>query len=122
MSKITRGIRGAVSIAENAAEAINAGTTELLETIIRKNDLHAEDLVSIFFTVTPDLNAGFPAAAARKLGLTDVPLMCATEIDVPGSIPLVVRILVHFNTTKTLQEIQHVYLGEAVKLRPDIKS
>lgn len=116
-----RGIRGAINITENTKEAITSATKELLGEMLRENELISEDIASIFFTVTPDLNAEFPAWAARELGLTWVPLLCCTEINVPGSMPMVIRILIHANTTRGQREIRHIYLREAVRLRPDIK-
>ena len=115
-----RGIRGAITADENTPESINEATTELLLAIMRKNQLVLEDVVSIFFTVTADLNADFPASAARDLGWNMVPLLCATEIDVPGSIGKCIRVLVHVNTTKTQKDIVHCYLREAGNLRPDL--
>ncbi|TDA64004.1 MAG: chorismate mutase [Clostridia bacterium] len=114
-----RGIRGAVTVEENSAGAILAATERLLAEILQANDLQVEDIVSIIFTVTPDLNAEFPAAAARRLGWREVPLLCATEIGVPGSLSRVVRVLLHAYTEKEAAAVRHIYLGEAVKLRPD---
>jgi chorismate mutase len=115
-----RGIRGAINITENTKVAITTATRELLAEILKQNELDPADIASIFFTVTQDINAEFPAVAARELGLTWVPLLCCTEINIPGSLPLVIRILIHANTTRSQQEIKHIYLGEAVRLRPDI--
>ncbi len=114
-----RGIRGAISVAENTKEAITAETTELLQAVIKTNKIKTEDIASIFFSVTTDLDAEFPAAAARKMGYTDVPLLCLTEIPVPGSLPSCLRVLVHVNTEKSQKEMRHIYLKEAIKLRPD---
>ncbi|MEI6043724.1 MAG: chorismate mutase [Chloroflexota bacterium] len=114
-----RGIRGAISVPENSAEAIYAATQELLLRIFEENQLNYDDIGSIFFTTTRDLDAGFPAFAARKLGLTDIALMCGHEMEVPGALPRTLRVLLHVNTTKSGAELRHVYLGDAVTLRPD---
>ncbi|NPA91772.1 MAG: chorismate mutase [Chloroflexi bacterium] len=119
MSTVCRGVRGAVTVASNTREAILEETRRLLALMIRLNGIEAEDVASAIFTTTRDLNAEFPALAARQLGWWDVPLLCGHEMDVPGQLPRVVRILVHWNTGKTQQEIIHVYLGGAAKLRPD---
>lgn len=115
-----RGIRGAITVKENAPEEIVEGTYELVQEMLRRNAVEKDDIASIIITATRDLNAAFPAVGARKAGLVEVPLMCATEIDVPGGQPRCIRILMHVNTDKTLGEIEHVYLGEAVALRPDL--
>ena len=117
---MVRGVRGAISVEANSSEAIRNATRELLEKIVEINELNPEDIASAFFTVTKDLNADFPASAARELGWTTVPLLCATEIDVPGSPPYIIRVLLHTNTNKSQQGIKHVYLKEAVKLRKDL--
>jgi chorismate mutase len=93
---------------------------ELLTALMERNGLSAEDLISIWFTATPDLHSDFPAVAARKLGLVDVPLICAQEIDIAGAMPRVVRILAHIETDRPRAEIAHVYLGAAAALRKDI--
>lgn len=117
---MVRGIRGATSVEENTPEAIRSATIELLEKIVEVNDLDIEDIASAFFTVTNDVNADFPAFAARELGWTYVPLLCATEIEVAGSLPGIIRVLLHTNTIKSQKEIKHVYLNDAVKLRKDL--
>lgn len=120
---VVRGIRGATSAEENSREAILEATRELLVEILRANQInHFEDLVSAIFTTSPDLNACFPAEAARALGMNEVPLLCASEISVPGALPRCIRVMLHVNTQKKQCEITHVYLREAVKLRPDMKS
>lgn len=116
---VCRGVRGAISVEENTAEAILAATRELLYTMIQANGIGVEDVVSAIFTTTPDLNAAHPALAARQLGWSEVSLLCSQEIGVPGSLPRCVRILIHWNTTRRPPEIQHVYLGKASVLRPD---
>jgi chorismate mutase len=114
-----RGIRGATTVDANTPEAILEATTELLTELVRANDFDVEDVASAFFTTTPDLNAEFPAVAARNLGWTDVALMCGHEMSVPGSLPQCLRILLHVNTEKSPQELAHVYLRGAKVLRPD---
>src|SRR2546421_3679030 len=113
-----RGIRGATTVEHNDREEILAATTELLELLIRGNDLRAEDVASAIFTVTEDLDAEFPALAARSLGWTEVALMCAREIPVPHSLRKCIRVLLHVNTMRSAAEIQHVYIHGAVNLRP----
>lgn len=118
--KLVRGIRGANSAEENTSEAIFKATKELLLELVKENEIDTEDIASIFFTTTPDLNADFPAYAARDLGWHLVPLLCAREIDVPGKTGGLIRVLMHVNTTKGQDEIKHVYLGKSVLLRPDL--
>lgn len=117
---MTRALRGATTVTENTKEAIASGATELVRAIMQSNELEPVDMVSIIFTTTGDLNAEFPAVGARRLGLTQVPLLCATEIAVPGSLERVIRCLVHVNTTRRPDELRHVYLHEARRLRPDL--
>lgn len=114
-----RGIRGAITAEENTAESILAATRSLLNTIFEKNETDSEDIASILFSVTSDLNAEFPAKAARDMGLDGVPLLCFNEIQVPGGLGHCIRVLVHVNTGKSQREICHVYLGGAASLRPD---
>lgn len=116
-----RGIRGATTVEANQADAIYAATRELLETVVARNAIEIDDVASVLFTMTPDLTADFPAKAVRSLeGWQWVPLMCATELSVPGSLPRCIRILIHVNTDKSLRDIVHVYLGAATSLRPDL--
>jgi len=117
---VSRGIRGAITVERNSAGEIVTATRELLEAIIRENELDPEDITSAFFTVTQDLNAEFPATAAREMGWKYVPLLCATEIDVPGRLEKCIRILVHVNTSKSQRDLKHIYMKEAVKLRLDL--
>ncbi|WP_339747382.1 chorismate mutase [uncultured Rubinisphaera sp.] len=118
-----RGIRGAISAAENTRESILEATRELLQAILDANQItEFEDIVSAVFTTSPDLTACFPAEAARGLGMNEVPLLCASEIAVPNSLPSCIRVLFHVNTTKSQKEIRHIYLGEAARLRPDMTS
>ncbi len=114
-----RGIRGATTVARNDARAIYDATVELLNTVVRLNGVRAEDVGYIWFTVTDDLNAAFPADAARAgLGWTDVPLICGREIPVPGALERCVRVLIAWNTPKTQADVRHVFLRGARGLRP----
>ncbi len=118
-----RGIRGATSVPEDRSDLILAATRELLEELIAANQItDFEDIVSAIFTTTPDLTSTFPAEAARAIGMKQVPLLCASEIAVPKSLPKCIRVLLHVNTSKRQGEIQHIYLHEAKKLRPDMIS
>ncbi|MFG2072856.1 chorismate mutase [Nonomuraea maritima] len=117
---MVRAIRGAIQVDADDRESIIAGTTELVNAIMKRNDLTTDDVISVLFTATPDLTAEFPALAARKLGFHDVPLICCTEIDVPGALPRVVRLMAHIETDRPRTEINHVYLRGAVALRQDI--
>jgi chorismate mutase len=118
-----RGIRGATSVAVDSREAILEATRELLLEILRVNNIATfDDIASIVLTTTPDLTATFHAEAARGLGMQLVPLLCASEIAVPGSLPRCVRVLLHVNTDKPQRELVHVYLRDARNLRPDVKS
>ena len=114
-----RGIRGATTVEGNDAEMILRETRILLALIIRLNGIVPADVASVIFTTTRDLTAVHPALAARQFGWMDTPLICSHEMEVPGSLPLCVRVLIHWNTTKTAEEIQHVYIKGAKKLRPD---
>ena len=104
----------------NERADILEGTTELVTEVMTRNSLGTDDVISVVFTATPDLTAEFPALAARKIGFHDVPLLCASEIDVPGAMPRVVRLLMHVDTAKPRSELEHVYLRGAVALRLDI--
>ncbi|HUN24177.1 MAG TPA: chorismate mutase [Anaerolineales bacterium] len=119
---VVRGVRGAITVTSNSREEILTSTGILLKTMIWANDIRSEDVASAFFTVTPDLNAEFPALVARALGWSNVPLLCAYELSVPNSLPLCIRILLHWNTTRAQTEVQHVYLRDAERLRPDLKA
>ena len=116
---VCRGIRGATTAAANTAEDILEATQELVTVLIALNDLDTDDIVSAIFTTTPDLTAMFPALAARTFGWTEVPMMCAHEMNVPGSLEQAVRVLVQVNTRKSTSEIRHVYLKGAKQLRPE---
>jgi len=114
-----RGVRGATTADANTSDAILEATRQLLALMIRQNGIEAEDVASAIFTTTPDLDAEFPALAARQLGWLDAALMCAHELDVPESLGRCVRILVHWNTDTPADQIVHVYIKEAAQLRPD---
>lgn len=115
-----RAIRGAVTVENNTEEEILAATRELLEEIFIQNGEVCRDMVSMIFTLTPELDAVFPAKAARLMGITDVPLMCMSEIPVKGALERCIRVLIHVNTDAEKDKIHHVYLKEAKKLRPDL--
>lgn len=114
-------VRGATQVAENTAAAIEAGTTELLTEVFSRNEIAEAQMVSCLFTTTDDLDAQFPAVAARKLGINNVPLMCAREIPVPGSMPRVIRLMLHYYAGAG-HSPSHVYLGAAQSLRADLHS
>jgi chorismate mutase len=117
----TRGVRGASVAAADTSPAILAATRELLLAIEEANPtMRPQDLASVIFTVTDDLTADYPARAARQLGWMDVPLLCAREIPVPGELPFCIRVLAHWNTDLPQAEVNHVYLKEAIQLRPDL--
>ncbi|TYP89224.1 chorismate mutase [Blastococcus xanthinilyticus] len=115
-----RAIRGATQVEADDRDEVLEATRELVSTVMERNGLAADDLISILFTATPDLVSEFPALAARELGLGDVPLMCASEIAVPHALPRVLRLMAHAETTRERAEIKHVYLRGAVALRRDI--
>ena len=114
-----RGVRGATTVKANTREAILEETRKLLALMIRFNEIEANDVASAIFTMTMDLNAEFPALAARQLGWLDVPLLCTNEISVAGGLEKCIRILVHWNTDRSQTDITHVYVNDAIKLRPD---
>ena len=115
-----RALRGAITVDENSSEAILVATEELVREVMERNSLAPEEMVSCLFTCTPDLDAEFPAVAARKLGLSGVPLLCAREMDVPGALPRVIRLMLHCYADEGAPT-QHVYLREAVALRRDLE-
>ncbi|MCA9095481.1 MAG: chorismate mutase [Planctomycetaceae bacterium] len=118
-----RGVRGAITVDADRPEEIVSATKELLEEILKQNRIETfDDIASIFFTTTPDLTATFPAEAARAIGMSQVPLLCASEIAVANRMPKCIRVLMHLNSDKRQCEIIHVYLREAKKLRPDMQS
>ena len=115
-----RALRGAITVKENEADAILSATEELVREVIERNEIATESMVSCIFTCTADLDAEFPAVAARNLGMSSVPLLCAREIDVPGSLPRVIRLLLHCYCDPD-SEPNHVYLRDAVSLRRDLE-
>ena len=115
-----RGVRGAIQLDRDDRDEMHTGVRELLQEVLSRNELSSDDLISVVFTATPDLVADFPAYAARMLGITDVPLLCATEISVAGAMPRVVRLLAHVETDRPRSEIRHVYLRGAAALRTDL--
>ena len=115
-----RGIRGAVSVEANTPAAIDAAVRQLLTRIVIANEVKIDDIASVIFTATPDLDAAYPACTARSLGWTHVPLLCMQEMAVAGSLPQCIRVLVHWNTERPPEAIRHIYLGQARHLRPDL--
>ncbi|MDX8046123.1 chorismate mutase [Gracilibacillus sp. S3-1-1] len=116
-----RGIRGATTVNSNDADEIVAATKEMIETMAAKNEVDPETIASVIISVTPDLNATFPAKALRLIdGWKYVPVMCMPEINVPGSLPKCIRVMMTVNTPKSQKEIEHVYVNDAIKLRPDL--
>jgi len=118
-----RGIRGATTVEDNTYEEIEKATLEMLNNIVEQNQINIKDISHVVFTLTHDLNAGFPAKAARvHLGWTEIPMICTQEIPVPDSLEKCIRVLIVVNTSKEQSEIRHVYLNRAKSLRPDIVS
>lgn len=115
-----RAIRGAIQIGTDDRQDILDGTAELVTQVMKRNGLTTDEVISVIFTATPDLRTEFPALAARSLGFQEVPLLCCTEIDVPGAMPRVVRLMMHVETVLARAQIQHVYLRGAASLRLDI--
>lgn len=115
-----RALRGAITVEKDTIDEVVSATASLVEEMMTRNSLAREDLVSLVFTATPDLHSEFPAAAARKIGISDVPLLCATEIDVKGAIQRCVRVLMHAYTDKDKDSLRHVYLRDARQLRTDL--
>lgn len=115
-----RAVRGATQVEANDRDQVLEATAELVRAVLDRNELAPADLVSVIFTATPDLTAEFPAYAARAIGITDVPFLCATEIDVPGAMPRVVRLLAHVESPRSREDIRHVYLRGAAALRTDL--
>jgi len=115
-----RGVRGATTVEQNDREQILSATRELLALLIRRNAIEPTDVASAVFTTTTDIDAEFPALAARQLGWLDVPLLCSHEMSVPGSLTMCIRVMIHWNTDKRQDEIQHIYVREAKRLRPDL--
>ena len=115
-----RAIRGAIQLDQDERSHLLKSTAELVTKVLHANDLETAELISIWFTATPDVVSEFPALAARELGLGDVPLMCSVEMNVKGAMPRVIRLMIHAETTKSRSEIQHVYLRGASELRTDL--
>jgi chorismate mutase len=115
-----RALRGAIQVAADTRDEVLKATTELLVAVLERNALDPDDLISVIFTATPDLRSEFPAYAARRMGISDVPLLCASEIDVPGAMPRVLRLLAHVQTDKPRADLRHVYLEGAALLRTDL--
>jgi len=115
-----RGLRGATTVTENSAAAILDATRELLQAIVAANGINEPEIASVIFSATADLDAAYPAAAARQLGWTRAALMCVQEMAVSGSLSRCIRVLIHWNTDRSLDELRHIYLREARSLRPDL--
>jgi chorismate mutase len=115
-----RAIRGATQVASNDAQAIGEGSKELLSAILKANALTLENVISVLLTSTPDLNAAFPASAARDIGFASVPLLCAQEINVADSLPRTIRVMLHCQTERSMNQIEHIYLHGASVLRKDL--
>jgi chorismate mutase len=115
-----RAARGAIVVGDDEADVVLEATERLLATVLERNAIEPDDLISVLFTVTDDLRSAFPAEAARRMGLGRVPLMCAREIPVAGSMPSVVRLLAHFHSDRSLDQVAHVYLDGAESLRDDL--
>ena len=121
LDMLVRGVRGATTVEANSVEAILEATRELLAAMLKANETDVDYIASAFFSTTVDLNAEFPAVAARDLGWTNVALMCGHEMNKPGGLPMCLRILLHVNTDKAARDIKHIYLRGARVLRPDIE-
>lgn len=121
-SAVCRGVRGAITVQGNDETEILEATRELLQAIVQANDMDVSDVASMYFTTTTDLNATYPAFAARQLGWYDLALMCGHEMAVPGGLDRCIRVLIHWNTTRSATDIVHVYLRDAKSLRPDRKN
>ena len=115
-----RAIRGATQVSANSEAAIAAGTQELVREMMSANNLDPQSIISVLFTASPDLTGAFPAASVRSMGLEDTPLICAVEIDVPGALERIIRVLMHVNSEKSKSEINHIYLHGATALRKDL--
>ncbi len=115
-----RGVRGAITVTADDRQLILQATTELLAKMVELNQIHSEDIASVLLTMTNDLHSVFPAVAARAMGWTEVPLTCARELEITGALSRCIRVLLHWNTERTQKEIRHVYLRDAMTLRPDL--
>lgn len=121
ISLLVRGLRGATTVEQDSKQEITSATAELLTEMMERNSLAKADLISIIFTATSDLKSEFPAAAARSIGISDIPLLCASELDVTGAIPRVIRVMIHIQTDRDYSSIRHVYLRNAKPLRTDLR-
>ena len=117
-----RGVRGAITVADNTEDAIWSATREVLETMVTRNTINEDDVASILFTTTPELTAAYPAKAARMFGWSRTALMGFVEADITDGLKMCIRVLIHWNTDKSMDEIHHVFLRDAVKLRPDLQA
>ena len=122
MTIVCRGVRGATTIEHNTREEILSATEELLRKMVEANGIRPEDVASVIFTTTPDINAEYPAFAARLMGWRDAPLLCGHEMNVPHGLQKCIRILLHWNTAKSARQIRHIYIKGAANLRPDLKT
>ncbi len=120
MNLMMRGARGAITVEENTPEAILEATETLLRAMVDANEIEEEAVASVFFTATPDVNAAFPAEAARKMGWLRAPLLCFQEMAVPDGLASCIRVLLHWNTTRSIDDVNHIFLRGAVVLRPDL--
>jgi chorismate mutase len=118
---LVRAVRGATTVEDNDAEEVAVATRELLTSMLAANEIDIEDIISVLFTTSPDLTAAFPAAAARGIGFQTVPLMCASEIDVPGAKPRCIRVMMHAYSVRSRADVRHVYLRDATNLRDDLR-
>ena len=118
---LVRALRGAITVGHNDPQEIAVATREVLTGMLSANDIDVQDVISVLFTTSPDLTAAFPAAAARGIGFQTVPLMCASEIDVPGAQKLCIRVMMHAYSARGRDEIRHVYLRDAQNLRDDLR-
>jgi chorismate mutase len=116
-----RALRGAITIDDDSSEEVVARTAELLNEMMALNDVSKEHLISIVFSATSDITSEFPAAGARRLGISDIPMLCTKELDIIGAIPRVIRVLMHLETDKGYDTLRHVYLGDAKALRTDLR-
>lgn len=120
MTSAVRALRGATTVEADSSDAVRTRVIELLQEMVRRNDVAHDDIISVLFTATDDIHSVFPAAAAREIGFGDVPLICARELDIVGATPLCIRVLMHLNTTRSNAELRHVYLEGASGLRDDL--
>ena len=120
MTPRIRALRGAITLEEDSRDQVMERTATLLQAILERNSVGRDDLVSFVFTATGDIHSEFPAAAARAIGISDVPLLCARELDIEGAVPLCIRVLIHFYTEAAAADLRHVYLEGALPLRTDL--